>query len=152
MLSLEHSAILLTCIKCNRSWKPFLVFLRVAVLHRVYCIPKVKVCWTHEHTQTKNNVPWSAIGGHKKLSKWISISNKIWLKNGSSYISCWKLVADFWKVGLLWVYHMVMATYLLNGSLKVESIAECSIYFWPPLGDNLSWNPFFGLFDSGSFT
>ena len=35
-----------------------------------------------------------------------------------------------------------------NGSLmKVESIAEWSIlqYIWPPLSDNWSWTPMFGI-------
>ena len=38
--------------------------------------------------------------------------------------------------------------------MKIESIAECSIlqYFWPALSENLSWKPFFGLFESGRFT
>ena len=41
--------------------------------------------------------------------------------------------------------------------MKVESIAECSKrsilqYLWPALSNNLSWKPFFGLFESGRFT
>ena len=39
MLSLEHSAILLTCIKRKPVMKTnFLVFLRVADLHKFYCM------------------------------------------------------------------------------------------------------------------
>ena len=47
---------------------------------------------------------------------------------------------------------------MTNGSLmKVESIAECSPwsmlqYFWPALSINWSWEPIFGLFESGHFT
>ena len=37
MLPLEHSAILWPALNDNRSWKPFLVILRVAVLRRFYC-------------------------------------------------------------------------------------------------------------------
>ena len=38
MLQEEHSAILLTCISNNCLENQFLVFLRVDVLHRFYCI------------------------------------------------------------------------------------------------------------------
>ena len=38
MLPLEHSSILLTSIKRKLVWKPFLVLLRVVVLHRLYCM------------------------------------------------------------------------------------------------------------------
>ena len=47
---------------------------------------------------------------------------------------------------------------MTNGSLmKVESIAECSPwsilqYFCPALSNNWSYNPIFGLFESGHFT
>ena len=47
---------------------------------------------------------------------------------------------------------------MTNGSLmKVESNAECSPwsilqYFWPALSNNWSWNPIYGLFESGCFT
>ena len=35
---------------------------------------------------------------------------------------------------------------MTNSSLlTVESIAECSIYFWPALFDNWSWKPIFGF-------
>ena len=37
---LEHSAILLTCIKQYLVFKPILAFLRVAVLERYYCMCK----------------------------------------------------------------------------------------------------------------
>ena len=46
---------------------------------------------------------------------------------------------------------------MTNGSLmKVESIAECSHwsilkYFWPALGDNLSWKSTLVFFFSGRF-